>query len=279
MIKKFLVFFTVTVTVFIAVIPANQSSGRGLINDTVKGVGNISKGVGNTVKHWVGLDKKDVTLMLKLTDSENSSDDSQAQYPVSADRSTASKFTPATYKILDDLYLQIEADLMELGRSIIAYNKPTAEEKLTKADRDHEGEISPILYSRVYAKGNTIVLGNAGKNKKFYPVWVITGEEGFPAANKNAHSMENYINGLHVGSGVNIIERNLEMPITQASSIQNLEGVLKVDNGGFNVAYVSYRDGKVTQLFYAVDEPVVSARAWKIAHTRAERLGLDYFDR
>lgn len=89
-----------------------------------------------------------------------------------------------------------------LASKIAAYNKPVFEVKLAKKERQHydEGDdvpsLSPVQWNRVWAKGKTIVLGAAKKDKKFWAHFFKTSDPGIV-----------FSNGIRVGASVNVLER------------------------------------------------------------------------
>lgn len=168
--------------------------------------------------------------------------------------------------------MKLEKELCALGDSILAYNKPALDVKLTRNERlvpEDEYDDSPnakkilsdIMYSRVCVKGKTIVLGVAGKDKKFRTKAIITGEQDFPPGN---HSIK-------VGTNISVIERRVGMSAENISKFQGgKNGIINADPNSFIFADIAYRNWKITELYFMNGYPIASQKAYEFAKKRPE---------
>ncbi len=198
-------------------------------------------------------------------------------------------------ELLEIIGSRIESDLQELGNNILNYNKPAFEVKLTKKERTVPEEyyddpsdpstkmmLSPVMYSRVCVKGRTIVLGSAGKDKKFTADFIVTGDPGFPSKSKEATDGPNLTNydGIYVGASVGIIEKFVGISAQTITEIQQQEiskkqpGVINLNPASFEFVNLAYKDGKIVELHYHTGYGVNSPRAWDFVWKKVEELGL-----
>lgn len=191
--------------------------------------------------------------------------------------------------------LRIQDDLQELGNNILNYNKPAFEVKLTKKERtvpenyyDDPSDpntkmiLSPVMYGRVCVKGRTIVMGTAGKDKKFTADFIITGDPGFPSKSKEATDNPNLTNydGIYVGARVGIIEKFVGISAQTITKIQQDEdGIINLDPTSFIFTDLAYKDGKITELHHSNGYALNSPKAWDFARKKAKELGLTFANR
>ena len=194
---------------------------------------------------------------------------------------------------------RIQVDLQELGNNILNYNKPAFEVKLTKKERtvpedDYDDPsdpntkmiLSPVMYSRVCVKGRTIVVGSAGKDKKFTADFIITGDPGFPSKSKEATDNPNLTNydGIYVGARVGIIEKFVGISAQTITKIQQQEfsekqpGIINLDPTSFVFANLAYKDGKITELHHSNGYALHSPKAWDFARKKVKELGFTISD-
>ncbi|MBQ7578194.1 MAG: hypothetical protein IJT21_08020 [Synergistaceae bacterium] len=113
-------------------------------------------------------------------------------------------------------------DVLKLANNIAAFNKPIFETKLTRQERkwfdmgDDEGEYTPIIYNRIWAKDKTLVLGGARSDKKFHASSFITVDPEIK-----------FTGGIHVGASTRVLEKFFGKSL--ASMTQNNNGVTSVE--------------------------------------------------
>ena len=175
-----------------------------------------------------------------------------------------------------ELGYSIDRDLSELAQSIIAYNKPAFEIKLTKKERmveDEDGKyVTPFMYNKVWVKGKTIVIGIATEDKSFAALNIITAEPGFPPENKNKTEKVPYI---CVGQDVSVIENYAG---TSVQNVSEEEGHIHFDTLNFTFVDLKYKNGKITEIqkndFNNGES--VAKRTWDFAKKKAKQLGLTF---
>ena len=181
---------------------------------------------------------------------------------------------------------RLESDLLELGDSILAYNKPALDVKLTKKERtvrdlddyDEEGPIpvQPVMYSRVCVKNRTIVIGTAEKDKKFTTAFIITGDTDFPPEGKNWGNPQDLprVPRIYVGENINVLENFVGLSASNISKIQQQEnGIINLDPTSFVFTNLAYKDGKITELHHHNGYSLIGQKAWNFAKKKAQELG------
>jgi len=134
----------------------------------------------------------------------------------------------------------IGASLVKLGQQIIANNKYIFETQLTKNDRTWYGwgddgpNVSSIIWNRVWAKDQTIVVGEAKKDKKFQLRVIATRDPKMVFAS-----------GLHVGSSVKALEQFFG-PLSVFEEVDGIGG-REVGNTGAAIE-IYHENGKITEL-------------------------------
>ena len=180
----------------------------------------------------------------------------------------ASSPTPPINREIDDRRLdvgfQLEEDLLNLAKQIIAHNKPTLEAKLTEKEReidvygddDKLVEVSNVIWVRVWAKGKTIVIAGAGSDKKFFPFYVVTGDPNYV-----------FHNNIRAGADIKIIEDLIGAPVAEINKIYGLDDVpgdINLDPTSFVFTRIYYTDDhKISDLkfhsaYYPMSEKVLS---------------------
>ena len=136
-------------------------------------------------------------------------------------------------KEVDVLYAkgeEFEKSILKLASQIMLNNKPVFETQMSKKERSYMYDdgtkgVSPKIYNRVWAKDYTIVVGCAGKNKKFELKYIATRDPNFVFAG-----------GIRAGANVNVIEKFIGKTIAQASAIYDeydgLGACLNYENNG-----------------------------------------------
>ena len=134
----------------------------------------------------------------------------------------------------------IGASLVKLGQQIIANNRYVFETKLTKKDRTWYGwgdggpNVSNIIWNRVWAKNQTIVVGEAKRDKKFRLRVIATRDPNMVFAN-----------GLHVGSRIQVLEQFFG----SLRAFQEIDGICGREVGNTGAAIEIYHEnGKITEL-------------------------------
>lgn len=167
----------------------------------------------------------------------------------------------------------LTSEVQKLGDRITAYNKPVYEAELTDEEReyiDYDGEdYSPIRWSRVYAKDNTLVLGYAQNDKKFRAQVLITSDKEFKFA-KN----------IHAGADEKVLEeffgdsiKNMGRSRGKATELYGY-----YDDGPIPArVFITCEDGKITTIKYEADcgpEFIASREALKFLKEKADEMNL-----
>ena len=142
--------------------------------------------------------------------------------------------------------LQLEEDLLNLAKQIIAHNKHTLEAKLTEKEReidvygddDNLVEMSRVIWVRVWAKGKTIVIAGAGSDKKFFPFYVVTSDPNYV-----------FHNNIRARADIKIIEDLIGAPVAEINKIYGLDDV----PGDINLDFTSF---VFTRIYYTDDNKI-----------------------
>lgn len=121
-----------------------------------------------------------------------------------------------SYDSINNKLRTLEQNVRKMADEIATYNKPTFEVQLTKKERTYvdwqteEKAITNVIWNRVWAKDNTIVLGSAAKDKKF-------GSLLF----KTTDPKKTFSGGIHVGSTSKELEQFLGTSLTNMAKTLN----------------------------------------------------------
>ncbi len=192
-----------------------------------------------------------------------------------------------------DIFL-IADSVEKLAKQIAQYNKPVFEVKLTKKERqyydmdvmgDYVPYTSSIIWNKVCAKDKTVVLGIAGKDKKFYPLYFKTADPKF-----------SFAGGIHVGSSVQDLERFLGYKVTKKTvpkhtlyskkgNIIFFAGPVELESDAeFPIAVIKCENGRITEIFYdgtggrSNPDGIISKKALDFANKQTRQLGLSVFN-
>ena len=208
-------------------------------------------------------DKAREELQKRLAPSSSSSQPAQTQTQNQKQVITPENFyNSVEYERLKGITGNMKADLCALGDSILKYNKPVMDITLTKKERN----ASAVMYSRVCVKGKTIVVGNAGKDKRFYTVMILTGEPRFP---DNAKNIRN-------GANISVIEKYVGLSAEDISTAQGVNsGIINADDTanlfGINIAY---ENGIITEQECHDGNALYADRVWDFIERKAQELNL-----
>ena len=272
--KKFLAVIMVAVLLLSVSLPVFAISGEDLLKGALITV------INEAVKQDQNKNKNSKSETKPKTQNET------PQPSVTKSESEPQTLSQEQEQRLYQIGARIERDLSELGNNMLKYNKPALDVKLSKKERTVPEEyyddgsdpntkmiLSDVMYSRVCVKGKTIVLGSAKKDKNFEANSIITGEPDFPPAAK-----ENDLNvpRIYVGQDISVLENFVGM------SAQNITKIQQSDPGTINLSesfvpeYIAYKDGKITELYYANGYAVNSDRAINFKDKKAQELGLTF---
>ncbi len=196
----------------------------------------------------------------------------------------------ASYDSINNKLTALERDVRKMADGIAAYNKPIFEVQLTKKERTYvdweteEKALTGVIWNRVWAKDNTVVLGSADKNKKF-------GSLMF----KTTDSKKTFSGGIHVGSTTGDLERFLGAPlntvakalnemtngravITQGNKITITGPVQETDAPEDPLITISCVNGMITEISMSWTdadlEGCISQKALNFANQRAKEMGM-----
>ena len=157
--------------------------------------------------------------------------------------------------------------LSDLAEKIATHNKPVFETKFTQQERrDTPSEI----WSRVWAKDKTLVIGAADRSKNFYAYYMETRDPDLVFAG-----------GIRVGADIGVLEKYLGAPLRQ----QEENHVIKMTPGEISLflesdfgddVNIRHKGGKITELeweFLDVERPF-SEKTLTFVNKKKAEMGL-----
>ena len=195
----------------------------------------------------------------------------------------------ASYASINNKLFILEQSVRNIADSIATYNKPAFEAQLTKKERTYDDwemgiTVTGVIWNRVWAKDNTVVLGSAAKDKKF-------GALIF----KTTDPKKMFSGGIHVGSTKGDLENFLGASLnTVAKALNNMTSDRSVITKGNKITItgpvqetdapedplviITCENGIITEIFMSwtdVDlEGCISQKAINFANQKAKEMGM-----
>ena len=158
-------------------------------------------------------------------------------------------------------------DVEKLADKIVKYNKPAFEGELPKSERAIGNDF--ILWNRVWVKDNTIVIGCAGRDKKFYAFYLITSDPNFT-----------FSGGIRVGASTKVVERFFADTMNNMGVVKGktvvVSGPPQEGPDAYPIVQFTCVNGIITEITYGFFNLTyaVSKKALNFANNHARQMGL-----
>lgn len=176
----------------------------------------------------------------------------------------------------EDKISSLAKDVGKLADKIAMYNKHVFETKLTKKERQYyewdntKPSLSGTIWNRVWKKGNTIVFGGAGKDKKFTAYFFKTSDPELIFAG-----------GIRVGASVKVLENYFGDTLTNIGTVKGnittISGPMQESEFWEPAISIKCINGVVTEIFYDGvgndDNGCLSKQAVDFANKQARQMG------